>query len=381
MEKEIKFYPGSILMILGYKCTNSCSYCYLKKNGAKMEQNMSLETFEKAIKWYENFLETPNLPYKPSIALIGGEPLMYWDELNFEKNLPILAKIVKKHGKEIRLVSNGILLDDNKRKIIKENNIAVDISLDGPKETHDKNRKTKDGKGTWDQAFKVIQNLIQDGNDLRVRGTITKNNASHAFEMYKFLSDLDCKRIGLEIDTFNNWTDKELSLLSIEYDKILEHYISNYDKEKSCFSLDRVLKLLPTDLIASTKMDSKFLRPNSMAILPDGELKINHNFPVWADLETAKLFSIGTVENGLNEEIIEQYLNHFGLMTESAYYAYNDEKVCKNCPASGIMCQTPYNNSFLPRSVWLPNHTIQCYALRFISVFGVKYLKKYGYYK
>ena len=39
MEKEIKFYPGSILMILGYKCTNSCSYCYLKKNGAKMEEN------------------------------------------------------------------------------------------------------------------------------------------------------------------------------------------------------------------------------------------------------------------------------------------------------------------------------------------------------
>ena len=30
------FYPGSVMLILGYKCTNNCDYCYLQKNGAKL---------------------------------------------------------------------------------------------------------------------------------------------------------------------------------------------------------------------------------------------------------------------------------------------------------------------------------------------------------
>jgi hypothetical protein len=222
---------------------------------------------------------------------------------------------------------------------------------------------------------------MEDGNDLRVRATIGKNNANCAFEMYKFLYDLGCKRYGIEIDTFSYWTDEQLKLLSIEYDKILKHYISNYDKKRSCFSLDRILKLLAPNFIHSGTMDSKFLRPNSIAILPDGEIKINHNFPVWADKETAKLFSIGTIETGLNKNIIQEYLKHFGLMTDSSYYASNEKNICKTCPASGIMCQNPYNNNTLPRTVWIPNHTIQCYALRLISVFGVKYLKKYEYFK
>jgi sulfatase maturation enzyme AslB (radical SAM superfamily) len=377
--KQVEFYPGSILVILGYKCPNSCSYCYLKKNGAKLEQNMSLQTFEQTINWYESYLNNNSLPYKPSIALIGGEPFEYWEELNFNENLKRLAEITKKHNKEIRLVSNGILMTQEQRKLIKEYGISVDISLDGNKETHDKNRKTKKGEPTWEKAYQTILDLMEDGNDLRVRATIAQNNANKAFEMYKFLYDLNCKRYGIEIDTFSQWSNEKIAQLSIEYDKILKHYISNYDNSRSCFSFDRVLKLFSPNLIESQRLDSKFLRPNSMAVLPTGELKVNHNFPVWTDKETAKLFDIGNVFTGIDEKIAKEYINTFGLMTESSYYATNDEKVCINCPASGIMCQNPYCNSSLPSTVWVPNHNIQCYALRLVAFFGKKYLKHYGY--
>lgn len=377
IENNIAFYPGSILVILGYQCTNNCSYCYLKKNGAKMEENMSLETFEKVIEWYENFIQTPDLPYIPSIALIGGEPLKYWDILNFNKNLPKLSEIVHKYGKEIRIVSNGILLNEEKRKLIKKFDIHMDISLDGEQEEHDKNRKTKDGQPTWNKAMQSIQWLLEDNNDLRVRATVGRNNSKKLFKIYKFLWDLGCKRFGLEVDTFSTWSQEQLKNLSIEYDKALKHYISNYTPLKSCFSFDRVLKMLSPDFINSKYFDTNFLRPNSIAILPTGNIKINHNFPVWADIETATLFNIGNIFSGLNYDVIKKYLNTFGLMTESSYFAQNKKEICDTCPASKIMCQNPWNNNFLPRTVWVPDNDIQCYALRLISLFGEKYLEKY----
>lgn len=378
---DLTFYPGSVLVILGYQCTNNCSYCYLKKNGAHMEQNMSLETFEKAIDWYEKFISNPDLPYIPSIALIGGEPLKYWDSLNFEKNLPRISEIVHKYGKEIRLVSNGILLTEKRRKLIRDYDIHMDISMDGFQAAHDLNRKTKEGEPTWEKAMRAVQWLMEDNNDLRVRATVAQNNAKNLFEMYHFLYELGCKRWGIEVDTFSTWSPKRISWLSVEYDKAVEHYVSHYDPDRSCFSFDRTLKMLAPNFVNSSYMDTKFLRPNSIAILPPGDIQVNHNFPVWSDIETAKYFEIGNIFTGLDEDIVQGYLDRFGLMTESSYFAQNEESVCKTCPAAGIMCQNPWINKTLPRSVWIPNHDIQCYALRLVALYGEKYLKKYGYKK
>lgn len=373
------FYPGSLLVILGYKCTNNCSYCYVKKNGAKLDDNMSLKTFEQVISWYEKYLETPDLPYKPSIALIGGEPLCYWEDLDFDSNLPRLGEIVRRHGKEIRLVSNGVLFNEHMRQVVKDNGIAMDISLDGDKISHDKNRRTKEGNPTWDKVMTSIQWLEEDGNDLRVRATVGQNNADRVYEMYLWLDQMGCRRFGIELDTFSDWSDKRLGILSGQYKKIVEHYIDHYDGSKSCFSLDRVISSLAPDFCKASRSDANFLRPCSMAILPDGQMKVNHNFPVWADKETAKLFEVGHISTGLNEEVVQKYLAHFGLLTDSCYYASNEENVCKTCPANGIMCQNPWCNTTLPKSVWIPDRLILCYTLRFISLFSYNYLRKKGY--
>lgn len=375
------FYPGSIMLILGYKCTNNCDYCYLQHNGAKLNQNMNEKTLQQAIQWYSNWLQQPNLPYLPSISLIGGEPLCYWDELNLEKNLSNLMKIVHKYNKELRIVSNGYLWKNKHLNFVKEQGISVDISLDGYEEAHNNMRKTKSGMNTWQEAYNTINALKRDGNNYRVRATIGKQNINNAYEMYLFLYNEGFKRYGLEIDTFHFWSTQEISKLSIQYDKILKHYIKHYDPNRSCFSLDRVLKLLAPNLIQSKNADSQFLRPCSMAILPDGEMKVNHNFPVWADKETAKLFSVGQLPQGLNNIVINEYLNHFGMLTESSYYAQNEKNVCQSCPVYSKFCQTPWNNNFLPKSVWPDNYDIQCYALRLIAVFGLKYLKEFGYVK
>lgn len=373
------FYPGSIMLIIGYKCTNKCEYCYLQRNGAQLNDNMTEEILSSAIEWYSNWLEQPNLIYSPSICLIGGEPLCYWDELNLEKHLTNLMKIVHKHKKEFRIVSNGYLWEEKHFNFVKDQDIFVDISLDGYADAHNAMRKTKNNTETWSKAYNTINRLRKDNNDYRVRATIGRKNIDNAYEMYLFLYNEGFKRYGLEIDTFRFWSVDEISRLSIQYDKILKHYIEHYDPNRSCFSLDRVLKLLAPNLIKSKNVDSEFIRPCSLAILPNGDMKVNHNFPVWADKESAKLFKVGELPNGLNEENIKKYLNKFGLLTESSYYAQNEKDVCQSCPVYGKFCQTPWNNTFLPNSVWRADYDIQCYALRLIAVFGMKYLKEFGY--
>lgn len=375
-----EFYPGSILTILGYQCTNKCKYCYLRVNGAKMDDNMSLETFENTIKWYQEYLNSSSAPWLPSIALIGGEPLCYWEALNFDKNLPILGETIRKYGKEVRIVSNGILLDDRKIQFLADHGIQIDISLDGDKITHDANRLKKDDSPTFDIVYENIQKILKTTIDMRIRGTITKNTAHRAFECYKFLSNLGCPRLGMEIDTFTIWSTQELGTLAVQYEKILEDYIDNYTPERHFFSFDRVLKTMAPSFITSQEADVKFLRPNSIAVLPGGEIKVNHNFPVWADKKTAELFNIGQIDTGFDEQVVAEYLKHFGLMTESAYYATNDKMVCESCPGNHL-CQNPYNNTTLPRTVWKDEHLVQCYALRLIAFYGAKHLRRRGLYE
>jgi len=134
-------------------CNLRCTYCIYGGN-YKGERNHKPITMSKDIaqKSIDYFLEhSKNKRPLRAVSFYEGEPLM---------NFKIIENAVERCKKEDRTIisisTNGLLLQKY-ADYIREENINVAISLDGPKEIHDKNRKSSNSKPTFDIIMKGVE--------------------------------------------------------------------------------------------------------------------------------------------------------------------------------------------------------------------------------
>lgn len=174
--------PANLIFFITDRCNLNCSHCFYAKHLNRKTQEMSLEQIEKTIKSLKNRLT--------SIVLTGGETYLRNDLVEICK---LFYKI--NHTKKIILTTNGTLPDIiyNKTKEILDStnlDIAVQISLDGLKETHDKIRGVK---GTFDQVIKTVEKLKTLNNyknfSLSLSTTICKENYDEIEELIKFVKE------------------------------------------------------------------------------------------------------------------------------------------------------------------------------------------------
>jgi len=108
---------------------------------------------EKGMEWAVNWMAgAGDKPAPLRVNLYGGEPLMAWDRI--KTWIPLWNKyFMEKRGREINwaITTNGTLLNDEKREFLDRYNVSMLMSLDGPKELHDKTRVHYDGRGSWDE--------------------------------------------------------------------------------------------------------------------------------------------------------------------------------------------------------------------------------------
>lgn len=164
--KSIKFlsdnYVHMLLLQVTQQCNLRCSYCAYSgnyNNRIHDSQKMNFNTAQNAIDFY--FYHSKNRE-ELSIGFYGGEPLIEFS---------LIKKCVEyceehKSGKEInyRVTTNGTLINDVIIDFFIKYNFSVTISLDGDKEAHDKNRKFRDGRGSFDLILKNLSK-IREKND------------------------------------------------------------------------------------------------------------------------------------------------------------------------------------------------------------------------
>ncbi|MDR2829851.1 MAG: radical SAM protein [Methanobrevibacter sp.] len=177
---------NKILVIMPtLNCNLDCTYCYAGRN--LKQEYMSNEILQ-AVKTYIQ-KEYVHKVHKIYLEWYGGEPLL---EFNTIKDLTLHIKSlnIPFHAS---IVTNGILLTQEKINQLKELNITeIQITLDGIKETHDKKRKFKNGKGTYDI---IINNLISlhsyvDKNKniyVSIRINIDKENKDEYHIMHSYI--------------------------------------------------------------------------------------------------------------------------------------------------------------------------------------------------
>lgn len=140
------------------------------------------EVSETLKEWKEEY----GIEFSPSFNITGGEPFLRNDI--FE-----VLKEIRSRGFDIYILSNGILIDRERAKILSDLAISgVQVSIEGPEKIHEKIR----GKGSFSSALKGVRHLLDQGITVTLNITLSDINADYFMEMVELSSAIGVQRLG-----------------------------------------------------------------------------------------------------------------------------------------------------------------------------------------
>ena len=166
-------------------CNINCSYCYLPDRSNK--HVISQATVTKL--FTELFASGWNNP-ELTVLWHAGEPLAVPVSF-YREAFATIERLRPKDGPwPVRVrhsfQTNGMLIDDAWCDFFKEWNVGVGISIDGPRELHDANRKTRSGAGTFDKTIAGVRRLRDAGYPFHILSVLGRASLEMPEEMLAF---------------------------------------------------------------------------------------------------------------------------------------------------------------------------------------------------
>jgi uncharacterized protein len=178
----------ALSLAIAQKCNLGCTYCYAQQGefgGAA--KDMPLETANRAV---DLLLSEAGDRGKAVLAFLGGEPLV---------NRPVVQAVTQRAAELARhrgialsfsITTNGTLLNEGDSEFFETYGFAVTISLDGPREVHDRVRPYKSGAGSFDRIMRNVRPLLAYQRRMQVsaRVTVTPSNLELSHTLDDFIA-------------------------------------------------------------------------------------------------------------------------------------------------------------------------------------------------
>ena len=173
----------------GAICNLDCEYCFfLSKEmlypGSRFRMaDDLLETYLRQL--IEAHARAPEV----MVAWQGGEPTMMGLDF-FRRSVELAERHRMPHQRIVYTIqTNATLIDDEWAAFFKDHGFLVGVSIDGPKEIHDRYRVDKGGKGSFDRVMAGLAHLRERGVEWNALTTINAANQDRGREIYRFLRD------------------------------------------------------------------------------------------------------------------------------------------------------------------------------------------------
>ena len=191
VSKENENTPQGIHVVakpIGPVCNLNCEYCfYIEKQalfGPGEQYRMSDDVLSAFITNYITSQPTPVVEF----VWQGGEPTLLGIDF-FNRVVELQKPFAGTKSITNSLQTNGILLTDEWCVFLSRNGFMVGISIDGPKDVHDRYRHDREGKGTFDKVMCGLRLLQKHKVEYNVLTAVARETARQGLEVYRFLRD------------------------------------------------------------------------------------------------------------------------------------------------------------------------------------------------
>jgi uncharacterized protein len=173
----------------GPLCNLDCLYCfYLEKEKlypAKTSLAMPEDVLEEYIRRYIESQDAPTVNF----AWQGGEPTILGVDY-FENIVRLQGKYANGKRIENALQTNGVLIDERWARFLAENQFLVGLSIDGPRQIHDRYRRDRGGNPTFDRVMRGLDHLKKHSAEFNTLTVVQSDNSQHPLEVYHFLKEI-----------------------------------------------------------------------------------------------------------------------------------------------------------------------------------------------
>jgi uncharacterized protein len=162
-------------------CNINCSYCYLPDRTNK--HVMALSTVKRV---FEQVFASGWTRPEVIVLWHAGEPLAAPISF-FREAFAIIEElrppvVMVKHSVQ----TNGTLVNRDWCQLFLASDVGVGVSIDGPRELHDRHRKTRSGRGTFDATMAGIRCLQDNGVPFHALSVLSRESLAMPDELLAF---------------------------------------------------------------------------------------------------------------------------------------------------------------------------------------------------
>ncbi len=333
---------------VSHSCNLSCRYCYAESGRYGGEAGLIDEVT--ARKYVDFLLDHSGNSDRVGITFFGGEPLL---------NFPVIVSTVQygiekaaARGKRIKfdLTTNATLLDDEKIRFLDENRVMVTVSMDGPRETHDKTRLQKDGSGSYDLVVRKLEPLLKS-RPVPARVTMTRLDLD-VTKTVDHLLGLGFQEVGISpVDVHE---DEEIGLneddmehLSEEFERAADIYLKTA-LDGGYYGFTNVTNLLRQFHEGISKAYPCGAGMHLYAGDPDGKLYMCHRLVGRSD------YSVGDLSNGIDAEKQTDFLTSVSMLNKEPCQDCWIRYICSGgCYYQSVLHYNDHTRPYLPKCDWL----------------------------
>lgn len=285
-------------------CNLKCRYCYAREGAyATGPENMSSDIARAGI---DLLLKLTRQTNACVIVFAGGEPLL---------NFPVIKSTIEYTHRKLRqqnisvvyrILTNGTVMDAGILKLLTEYGVGLQISMDGPAEIHNCNRRLKDGRGSFKKVEVTLQFLKKNQfENYSVRSTMC-HEGMEADQLKNFL-----KERGFEAISLIPVMAERHNPLRLDQNEVKD--LSRFYLEQSKEIVNGLLSGKPATIFEDIPLYLEKLKfgikskrfcgagHGMLVLTPGGDL-----YPC-PSLASSPEFHLGSLRQGLSNAIIQQF--------------------------------------------------------------------------
>lgn len=351
----------TLIILPTLQCNFRCSYCYEEfKNERITDATVDgiVEFIRKNISSFSRL----------HVDWFGGEPLLEIDRINeISQKLIQVCRYYKKPY-IASMTTNGYLLTEEVFKEMLRNRIvSFQITIDGDKRNHDKNRHLVDGGSTYDTILNNLKRIKQNVRkhfSIIIRTNFTLSMCEHTEQHIEFMNRYfgDDRRFSFLFRPVGDWGGDRVKKMKTE----IIPDCSVIFKKMSCSSkqlnYEVYYGILRNSICEAAKRNSYVIKPHGEVCKCTCLLDSKHN-------EVGRLYSDGKMK--IDKERLGKWINNFDIASKECF-SCSMLPSCSNsvCPANRITSKQTrtcgYENFYVKEVLKLFGNNIERY--NFIEV-------------